>query len=78
MIIERREGETNEQFLARFRQMMQRSGILREVKRRRHFISRSEARRIALAKARRRARKQAGRVSAGRNGRHRTSPASPR
>ena len=63
MIIERREGESNERLLSRFRQMMQRAGILREAKRRRHFISKSEARRLAYAKARRRARRNAERTA---------------
>ncbi len=62
MIIQRREGESNERFLARFRQMTQRAGILREAKRRRRFISRSEARRTARAKAQRRARRSAARA----------------
>ena len=62
LIIERRDGETNERLLARFRQMMQRAGILREAKRRRHFISKSEARRLAHAKALRRARRSAERT----------------
>jgi ribosomal protein S21 len=38
---------------------MQRTGLLRELKKRRHFISKSEARRLAQAKAMRRARKKA-------------------
>ena len=59
LMVERREGESNERFLSRFRQMMQRAGILREVKRRRHFVSKSEARRRAYAKARQRARRNA-------------------
>lgn len=63
MIIERRDGESNERLLSRFRQMMQRAGILREAKRRRHFISKSEARRLAYAKARRRARRNAERTT---------------
>jgi ribosomal protein S21 len=73
LIIERREGETNERLLARFRQMMQQAGILREAKRRRRFISRSEARRMAHAKAMRRARRNAERASRRpNNGRPRT------
>jgi ribosomal protein S21 len=72
MIIERREGESNERFLARFRQMTQRAGILREARRRRRFISRSEARRMAHAKALRRARRRAANASPHANtGRHR-------
>jgi small subunit ribosomal protein S21 len=59
MMIERREGESNERFLSRFRLMVQRAGVLREYKRRRHFVSKSELRRKAHAKARRRARRNA-------------------
>jgi len=49
--------------LSRFRQLVQRTGILREAKRRRHFISKSQARRMAQAKALRRARKRALKVA---------------
>jgi len=59
LFVELREGETQEHLLSRFRQQLQRDGILREVKRRRHFISKSEARRLAKAKALRRIRKRA-------------------
>jgi ribosomal protein S21 len=53
--------------------MTQRAGILREAKRRRHFISRSEARRMAHAKALRRARRNAEKALRHRNnGRQRT------
>jgi small subunit ribosomal protein S21 len=51
MHVERREGETNDQLLSRFRQAVQRSGVLRELKQRRHFTSKSEMRRLAKAKA---------------------------
>jgi ribosomal protein S21 len=59
LFVELREGESQEHLLSRFRQQLQRDGILREAKRRRHFISKSEARRMARAKALRRARKRA-------------------
>ncbi len=73
MIIERREGESGERLLSRFRQLTQQSGILREVKRRRHFISKSEARRVAQAKAMRRARRNAEKsFQKDNNGRRRT------
>jgi small subunit ribosomal protein S21 len=58
LFVELREGETQEHLLSRFRQGVQRDGILREAKKRRHFISKSEARRLARAKAMRRARKR--------------------
>ncbi len=57
--VELREGETGEQLLNRFTKMVQRDGILREVKARRHFISPGERMRIAQRKAEaRRRRKQ--------------------
>jgi len=56
LFVELREGETQEHLLSRFRQQIQRDGILREAKKRRHFISKSEARRLARAKAMRRIR----------------------
>jgi ribosomal protein S21 len=43
--------------ITRFRQAIQRDGILREIKQRRHFIPKSERRRIARAKAARRRRR---------------------
>jgi small subunit ribosomal protein S21 len=58
MIVERREGESQEQLLTRFRTLVQRTGVLREIKKRRHFVSKSEARRMAQARAARRARKR--------------------
>lgn len=59
MFVELREGESQEHLLTRFRQAVQKDGILREAKRKRHFVSKSEARRLALAKSLRRARKRA-------------------
>ena len=59
MIVERRESETAERLLKRFQMVIQRAGILGEAKRRRHFMSTGEKRRIAQAKTVRRARKNA-------------------
>jgi len=58
-VCELREGESQERLLTRFRQAVQKDGILREAKRKRHFVSKSEARRLARAKSLRRARKRA-------------------
>ena len=69
MFVELREGESQERLLTRFRQAVQRSGILREAKKRRHFISKSEMRRLDRAKALRRIRKRANRAHPS-NGRH--------
>jgi ribosomal protein S21 len=71
MFVELREGESQERLLARFRQAVQRDGILREARQKRHFVSRSQARRLARAKAMRRARKRASRARFG-NGRRPT------
>ncbi len=60
MFVELREGESQDHLLTRFRQAVQKDGILRDAKMKRHFVSNSEARRMAQAKAaRRRARKRA-------------------
>ena len=55
--VDLRDGESPEHLLTRFRQAVQRDGILREIKSRRHFIPKSERRRIAQAKAARRRRR---------------------
>lgn len=55
-----RDGESGEALVARFTKLVQRDGVLREFKRRRHFISNGEARRMAAQKAaRKRARRAA-------------------
>jgi small subunit ribosomal protein S21 len=59
MIVERREGESTEKLLSRFKLVVQRSGVLREAKRKRHFTSKSETRRLARARAVRKIRKNA-------------------
>ena len=59
MIVERRGNESAERLIDRFRLAVQRSGVLRDAKRRRHFISRSEARRMSRARAVRKLRKNA-------------------
>ena len=60
MFVELREGESQDHLLTRFRQAVQKDGILRDAKMKRHFVSKSEGKRMAQAKAaRRRARKHA-------------------
>jgi ribosomal protein S21 len=55
-----REGETGEALISRFTKLVQRDGVLREVKRRRHFTSKPQLRRLAAQKAaRKRARRAA-------------------
>jgi ribosomal protein S21 len=55
MQVSLREGETQESLLGRFQKRMQTSGILREFRARRHFISNHEKARLAARKAARRA-----------------------
>jgi len=52
------EGESQESLLRRFQKMVQMSGVLREVKANRHFISKSEAARIKAKKNAQRRRRQ--------------------
>ena len=49
------DGESQESLLSRFQKRVQTSGILREFRARRHFISNSEKARIAARKAARKA-----------------------
>ena len=64
MFVSIREGETQEALLRRFQRSIQNSGLLREVKSKRFFVSNGEKARIAARKSaaryRRRARKEAG------------------
>jgi ribosomal protein S21 len=62
--VDLRDGESPEHLLTRFRQAVQRDGILREIKQRRHFIPKSERRRIARAKAARRRRRAKSKIAA--------------
>ncbi len=53
-----REGETQEGLVARFRSSIQQSGILRDLKDRRHFRSKAQKERLAVQRAARRRRRQ--------------------
>jgi small subunit ribosomal protein S21 len=53
-----RDGESPENLLRRFRKKVQRAGVLRDARRKRFFISKSEKRRIAERKAIRRYRRR--------------------
>ena len=55
MQVSLRDGETQESLLGRFQKAMQSSGILREFRSRRHFISKPEKARMAARKALRKA-----------------------
>ena len=52
-----REGESQDSLLRRFQKMVQTSGILREAKARRHFLSKGEAARLKAQKSARRRRR---------------------
>jgi small subunit ribosomal protein S21 len=61
--VQLREGESLESLLRRFQRMVQREGILREVKTHRYFISKREAARMKSKKnAKRRRRQSRGKV----------------
>ena len=53
-----RPGESQESLLKRFRKDVTKEGILRDVRRKRWFVSKSEERRIKKAKAIRKARRK--------------------
>ena len=53
-----REGESQESLLRRFQKMVQTSGVLREVKAHRHFLSNGEKARIKAQQSARRRRRQ--------------------
>ncbi len=53
-----REGETQESLLKRFTKSVEMSGVLREAKAKRFFVSRGDAARIKAKKAARRRRRQ--------------------
>jgi ribosomal protein S21 len=53
-----RDGETQESLLQRFQKSIQLSGVLRELKNRRYFVSRGSAARIKAKNAARKRRKQ--------------------
>ncbi|MBU2609145.1 MAG: 30S ribosomal protein S21 [Chloroflexi bacterium] len=53
-----RDGESQDSLLRRFQRMIQMSGILREAKSHRHFISKRDAARIKAKNSARRRRRQ--------------------
>ena len=58
-----REGETQDSLLKHFQRTVQMSGILREFKARRHFVSKGDAARIKARNSARRRRRERSRVS---------------
>ncbi|MBI3159215.1 MAG: 30S ribosomal protein S21 [Chloroflexi bacterium] len=57
--VQLREGETQQNLMRRFRNLVMRSGVLGEVRRKRWFIPRGEQRRIEKKKSIRRLRRNA-------------------
>ena len=57
MQVQVRDGESQDSLLRRFQKVVQTSGILREVKAQRHFISKGEKARLKAQKSARRRRK---------------------
>ena len=58
LIVNIREGETQDSLLRRFQRMVQMSGIMREAKAHRRFVSKRDAARIKVKNSARRRRKQ--------------------
>lgn len=56
--VELQQGESQDRLLKRFRKKVQRARILSTARKKRFFVSKSEQRRIALRKAKRRERKR--------------------
>jgi small subunit ribosomal protein S21 len=56
--VELRNNESQQQLMTRFRKKVAKSGILRDVRRKRWFVSKSEMRRIAKKKAIRRSKRR--------------------
>jgi small subunit ribosomal protein S21 len=54
-----RSGESQQELVRRFRKKVMRDGILKDARKKRFFVSKSEQRRIAKRKAIRRARRRA-------------------
>ena len=66
-----RSGESQEDMLKRFRKEVSKAGILKALRKKRWFVSRSEKRRIAKAKAIRKLRRKKTRVRPDSRGRGR-------
>ena len=64
LIVTAYDGEYPERLLDRFTKMVQKDGILREAKSRRHFLSKGEQSRIARKKSLRRIAKKAAKDAA--------------
>ena len=75
MQVEQQPGESFEALLRRFGRTIIKSGILGEAKRKRHYLSKGEARRAKVKMAARKKRRKAAREAAKEAERGRTRPA---
>ena len=64
LLVQARDGESGEAMISRFTKQVQRDGVLREFKRRRHFVSKSEQRRLDAQKAARKRARRAAKLAA--------------
>jgi ribosomal protein S21 len=73
MQVVRREGESFDQLWRRFKQGVERGGVLRDMKRKRYYLSKGQARRLkaklAQVRQRRRRRRDEAHASGGRTAR---------
>lgn len=69
MSVSLRAGESQEQLLKRWRKEVAKSGVLKAFRKKRWFISKSEKRRLAKARAIRKARRKRNRPNGRRRGR---------
>ena len=75
MQVEQQPGESFEGLLRRFGRTIIKSGILGEAKRKRHYLSKGEARRAKVKSAERKKRRRAAKVAAREAEQGRTRPA---
>ena len=68
MSVSLRTGESQEELLKRWRKAVAKAGILKAYRKKRWFVSKSEKRRMAKARAIRRARRKKGRRSSNARG----------
>lgn len=64
LLVTPREGESSEALINRFTKLVQRDGVLREFKRRRHFVSKPQQRRLDAQKAARKRARRAAKAAA--------------
>lgn len=62
-VVHLREGESSESLIRRFKKIVELSGVMRELKKREHYLSPSQKRKEKRKKALKRARKEAKKVA---------------